>query len=122
MDLGLHGRQVLVTGGSQGIGFAIAEGFLQEGSKVTIVSKDEERLAKAVQELSRTGDVAGHAMDLSQRGSAETLADAFPNTDVLVNNAGAIPTGDIFAIDEERWREAWELKVFGYINLMRAMY
>ncbi len=39
-----------------------------------------------------------------------------------MNNAGAIPTGDIFSIDETRWREAWDLKVFGYVNLMRAMY
>lgn len=39
-----------------------------------------------------------------------------------MNNAGAIPTGDIFAVDEARWRAAWDLKVYGYVNLMRAMY
>jgi NAD(P)-dependent dehydrogenase (short-subunit alcohol dehydrogenase family) len=61
-------------------------------------------------------------MDLAQRGAPETLADEFRDTDVLVNNAGAIPPGDIFAVDEARWRATWDLKVFGYINLMRAMY
>jgi 3-oxoacyl-[acyl-carrier protein] reductase len=122
MDLGLRGRRALVTGGSQGIGYAIAEGFLQEGCRVTIVAKDADRLAKAVAQLGRHGDVQGHRMDLAERGNADALADAFPDTDVLVNNAGAVPTGDIFAVDEARWREAWELKVFGYINLMRAMY
>src|SRR5881394_1357541 len=48
------------------------------------------------------------------------LADSYNDTDILINNAGAIPSGDIFEVDEARWREAWDLKVFGYINLMRA--
>jgi len=60
--------------------------------------------------------------ELARRGAPEALADEFRDTDVLVNNAGAIPTGDIFAVDEARWRESWDLKVFGYVNLMRAMY
>jgi NAD(P)-dependent dehydrogenase (short-subunit alcohol dehydrogenase family) len=122
MELGLQGRRVLVTGGSQGIGFAIAEGFLREGSSVTIVSRDTERLREALARLSKIGDAAGRSLDLSERGSAEALADAFPETDVLVNNAGAIPTGDLFSVDEVRWREAWDLKVYGYVNLMRAIY
>jgi NADP-dependent 3-hydroxy acid dehydrogenase YdfG len=42
--------------------------------------------------------------------------------DVLVNNAGAIPGGDLLKVDEETWRRAWELKVFGYINLTRLVY
>ena len=122
MDLGLKGRRVLITGGSQGIGYAVAEGFLHEGARVTIVAQNAERLAKAAERLRAHGDVTAHRMDVAERGNAEALADAFPDTDVLVNNAGAVPTGDIFAVDEARWREAWELKVFGYINLMRAMY
>ena len=39
-----------------------------------------------------------------------------------MNNAGAVPVGDIFEIDETRWRAAWDLKVFGFVNLTRAMY
>src|SRR5262249_56580110 len=62
------------------------------------------------------------AADVAQAGAEQALADACPDTDILVNNAGAIPTGDIFAVDEARWREAWDLKVYGYVNLMRAMY
>jgi NAD(P)-dependent dehydrogenase (short-subunit alcohol dehydrogenase family) len=61
-------------------------------------------------------------MDLAQRGAPEALAEEFRDTDILVNNAGAIPYGDIFAVDETRWRATWDLKVFGYVNLMRAMY
>jgi 3-oxoacyl-[acyl-carrier protein] reductase len=122
MDLALKDRRVLITGGSQGLGKAIARGFLAEGARVIIVSRDQDRLQKALVELAALGPVEGKAVDLSQRGAPEAVADAYRNVDVLVNNAGAIPTGDIFSVDETRWREAWDLKVFGYINLMRAMY
>jgi NAD(P)-dependent dehydrogenase (short-subunit alcohol dehydrogenase family) len=124
MELGLQGRRVLVTGGSQGIGLAVARGFVDEGASVTIVARDAARLARAAAELSRRpgAEVRTRSADLAQAGAAQALADAFPDTDILVNNAGAVPTGDIFAVDETRWREAWELKVYGYVNLMRAMY
>ena len=124
MDLGLKGRRVLVTGGSQGIGYAIAQGFLAEGCRVVAVARDPARLQEAVTALSKTapGQVEGKAIDLSQRGAPEALADAYPDTDILVNNAGAIPIGDILEVDEARWRAAWDLKVFGYVNLTRAMY
>lgn len=124
MNLGLTGRRVLVTGGSQGIGFAVARGFLEEGCKVVIAARDPARLESAAATLAKAapGRVEAHAIDLSERGAPETLAAAYPETDILVNNAGAIPTGDILEIDETRWRAAWDLKVFGYVNLTRAMY
>src|SRR5215472_5770757 len=124
MDLGLTGRRVLVTGGSQVIGLAVARGFLAEGASVTIVARDATRLARAAAELSQVPGATVHTRpaDLGQAGAAQALADACPDTDILVNNAGAVPTGDIFAVDEARWREAWDLKVYGYVNLMRAMY
>jgi NAD(P)-dependent dehydrogenase (short-subunit alcohol dehydrogenase family) len=124
MDLGLKGRRVLVTGGSQGIGYAVAKGFIAEGCHVVIAARNEERLRAAVEQLAQAGDggIQGKAIDLARSGAAATLADEFRDTDILVNNAGAIPTGDIFEVDEARWREAWELKVFGYVNLSRAMY
>ena len=124
MDLGLKGRRVLVTGGSQGIGYAVAKGFLEEGAHVTIVARDPTRLREASARLSEIGKdhIAAKSVDLAAPGVAAALADEFPDTDILVNNAGAVPTGDIFDIDEKRWREAWELKVFGFVNLSRAMY
>jgi len=124
MELGLGGRRVLITGGSQGIGFAAAQGFLAEGCEVVIAARDEARLAAAVEKLGRDapGRIRAHAIDLSQRGAPEALAAAHGETDILVNNAGAVPTGDILEIDETRWRAAWDLKIFGYVNLTRAMY
>jgi NADP-dependent 3-hydroxy acid dehydrogenase YdfG len=46
----------------------------------------------------------------------------FPAIDILVNNAGAIPGGSLLDVDEQTWRKAWDLKVFGYINMCRAYY
>ncbi len=124
MELGLKGRRVLITGGSQGIGYATAKVFLGEGCHVVIVARDEARLRDAVNSLSESAKdrVKAKSIDLTKSGAAQALADEFKDTDILVNNAGAVPTGDIFDIGEARWREAWELKVFGYINLSRAMY
>jgi NAD(P)-dependent dehydrogenase (short-subunit alcohol dehydrogenase family) len=124
MDLGLAGRRVLITGGSQGIGCAVAKGFLDEGCRVVIAARDQARLDQAVATLSErgAGRIEAKSIDLSQRGAAEALADAYPETDILVNNAGSVPIGDIFEIDETRWRAAWDLKVFGFVNLTRAMY
>src|SRR3954465_4934676 len=116
MDLALKDRRVLIHGGSEGAGKAIAHGFLAEGARVVIVSRDQDRLQKALGELAALGPGEGKAVDLSKRGAPKAIADAFRDVDVLVNNAGAIPTGDIFSVDETRWREAWDLKVFGYIN------
>ena len=60
------------------------------------------------------------ALDLGLSESVDKLVRVAPDADILVNNAGAIPAGSIDAVDEATWRQAWELKVFGYINLMRA--
>lgn len=124
MDLGLKNRRVLITGGSEGIGFAVAKSFLAEDCKVVIAARNQDKLDAAVAELGTLGrgSISARSIDLSRQGAAETLADAYPDTDILVNNAGAIPVGDIFEVDEARWRAAWDLKVFGYVNLTRAMY
>jgi NAD(P)-dependent dehydrogenase (short-subunit alcohol dehydrogenase family) len=72
MELGLKGRRVLITGGSQGIGYSVAEGFLEEGCSVVIASKSEERLRSAMERLSKYGRerVRGEAIDLSLPGAA----------------------------------------------------
>src|SRR5690606_26629381 len=112
------------TGGSRGIGFACARAFLAEGAEVVLAARDRARLDAARQELVQRaqGRVETVAIDLAAPGSAAGLAADFGDSDILVNNAGAIPGGDILAIDEGKWREAWDLKVFGYINLTREMF
>jgi NAD(P)-dependent dehydrogenase (short-subunit alcohol dehydrogenase family) len=127
MDLNLKGRRALVTGGSKGIGKACAQILAEEGCAVMIASRDGAALESAAADIkSKTGaDVKWKAADLSQRGAAEELAKWAAQSgpvDILVNNAGAIPGGDLLKVDEETWRKAWDLKVFGYINLSRAVY
>src|SRR3954451_3598330 len=124
MDLNLKGKRALVTGGSKGIGKACARVLAEEGCSVMIASRDGAALEAAAKDIkSKTGaEVKWKAADLSQRGVAEDLAKWAGDLDVLVNNAGAIPGGDLLKVDEDTWRRSWDLKVFGYINLTRRIY
>lgn len=123
MDLGLTGKTALITGGSKGIGLGCARALAAEGCQVALAARDGETLASAARELRGTGaDVTTHAVDLSKPGSAEPFLSETGLPDILINNAGAIPGGDVGSVDEARWRQAWDLKVFGYINLCRAAY
>jgi NAD(P)-dependent dehydrogenase (short-subunit alcohol dehydrogenase family) len=115
MDLNLQGKRVLVTGGSKGIGLACAEAFAAEGAEVRIASRNPEKGAAAAK-------FPAMAVDLAAAGAAEALADWAGELDILVNNAGAIPGGTLLKVDEATWRKAWDLKVFGYVNLSRLVY
>ena len=120
MNLELKGRSVLITGGSKGIGLACAKAFAAEGCRVHIASRNKETLEKAAQAIGR--DTRIHAVDLRDGKAQRALAEACADVDILVNNAGDIPGGTIEAIDEAKWRHAWELKVFGYVNLTRELF
>ena len=120
MDLGLKGKSVLVTGGSKGIGLACAKSFAAEGCRVHLAARDKDRLAQAARSLG--GDVKTHSVDLRDAAALRRLAEACASVDVLINNAGDIPGGTLETVDEAKWRHAWELKVFGFINLTRELY
>jgi NAD(P)-dependent dehydrogenase (short-subunit alcohol dehydrogenase family) len=123
MDLKLSGKTVLITGGSRGIGFACAMGFAAEGCTVHIASRSKESLESARGKIRARHNVPVeiHPADFSDGDTARRIVEAVGHADILVNNAGAIPQGDIFGMTEPKWREAWDLKVFGYINATRAM-
>jgi NAD(P)-dependent dehydrogenase (short-subunit alcohol dehydrogenase family) len=123
MDLKLKGLRVVITGGSKGIGLAVAHSFAKEGAQHILVSRNLSSLQSAAKEIkAQSGmDCELLAADMASRGSAKSLIEQCGNIDILVNNAGAIPGGTVLDIDEDRWREAWELKVFGYINLVREV-
>ena len=122
MNLDLAGASVLITGGSKGIGAAAARAFAAEGCNLCLVARDHAALAALQAEIAAKHAVRIdiHSADLSRSESVADLVGRWPHVDVLVNNAGAIPGGDLDAIDESRWRAAWDLKVFGYINMTRA--
>jgi NAD(P)-dependent dehydrogenase (short-subunit alcohol dehydrogenase family) len=124
MDLRLAGKTALITGGSKGIGRAAAEVLAGEGCNVILVARSAERLDEAKAAIVRKANVRIETVeaDLSDSRNVDRLARDFPSIDILVNNAGAIPGGSLGEIDEARWRAAWDLKVFGYINMCRAFY
>jgi NAD(P)-dependent dehydrogenase (short-subunit alcohol dehydrogenase family) len=124
MELGLRGRVALVTGGSKGIGLAIAQRLAAEGCALHLASRTAADLEAARAEISSQHGVpvTVHVADLAQRGCAEALGAQCGELDILVNNAGATPRGALDEVDEERWRSAFDLKVFGYINLSRVFY
>ena len=124
MDLQLNGKRAIVTGASRGIGFAVAASLAGEGVDVVLVARTEADLEAARAKIAGEHNVAVRAypLDLSDSRNVDRLAAECADTDILVNNAGAIPGGNIAQIDEARWREAWDLKVFGYINMTRRFY
>src|SRR3954468_21476864 len=120
MDLKLKGKTVLITGGSKGIGLACAKAFAAEGCRVHVASRNPEKLAEAARSLG--GEAKTHSVDLRDGAALKKLAAACGDVDILVNNAGDIPGGTLEGLDEAKWRHAWELKVFGFINLTRELY
>lgn len=123
MDLRIAGKRALITGASKGIGRAIALTLAAEGCHLVLVARDAEKL-QTVRDLAQSCkvEVTVIATDLArQEGISQVAAQAGP-LDVLVNNAGAIPPGELSNITDEAWRSAWDLKVFGYISLTRALY
>lgn len=124
MDLNLRGRRALVTGSSKGIGLAIARSLAREGCHVQLVARTRSELDKAASAIQAEFGVEaiGHAADLSVSANVKAVAGACGEIDILVNSAGAIPRGTLLEIDEERWRKAWDLKLFGAINLTREIY
>jgi 3-oxoacyl-[acyl-carrier protein] reductase len=124
MDLNLRGKKVLVTGASAGIGLSIAETFASEGCSLVLVSRSEPALRLVADRLAERYkvDVAIEARNIELDATIEHLADKHADIDILVNNAGAIPGGTLEQVSQQRWREGWELKVFGFLNMTRAFY
>jgi NAD(P)-dependent dehydrogenase (short-subunit alcohol dehydrogenase family) len=124
MDLNLKGRSVLITGASRGIGRAVAEAMAAEGCELHLAARDEDHLKAAAETLTKEYGVKVHIYrrDLSLTPEVESLGRACEHVDILVNNAGDIPTGTLEELDSETWRKAWDLKVYGYVDLTRIVY
>lgn len=126
MDLNLKGKHVLISGGkSKGIGLACAAGFLQEGARVSLVSRSVGNLNEAADTLRKAhpaGSIATHAADLSDASAAAKVVDAaeatFGPVDILVNSAGAARRTPFDELQPAAWRAAMDAKYFPYIHLI----
>jgi NAD(P)-dependent dehydrogenase (short-subunit alcohol dehydrogenase family) len=127
MDLGLRGKVALITGGSKGIGRAVATGLAREGAKVAICARRAELLERAASEIAEaTGSEALPVSgDMSKPGDADRVVAGvvgrFGRVDILVNNAGAAPGGLLLNLTEEDWALAMQLKFLGYVRCCKAV-
>lgn len=121
MDLKLAGRTALITGASKGIGLGIAQWFAKEGVNLCLVARSGDLLQKHAEDLRRSAqtNVQTLAVDMADPAAREQVFSTFPDVDIVVNNAGAVPGGSIDQVDEKAWRAGWDLKVYGYIGMTR---
>jgi len=123
----LKGRSALVTGGSRGLGKAMARGFAECGAKVMICSRSEEELQSAVREISDglDADIRYVVTDMSRRDEVDALAaaalEAFGTVDILVNNAGVNTPQPIDEVTDEAWDRILEINLTSIMRLTRAL-
>lgn len=126
MDLGLKGKVALITGGTVGIGLAVARGLAQEGVKVAICGRDGVRAKKEAETIKDEFgiDALGIASDVSKPGAAETCLNevitTFGGLDLLINNAGTGSSETILDAPDEKWQSYWDLHVMAAIRFSRA--
>lgn len=126
MDLHLEGKIALVTGASQGLGFALALALSREGARVAINSRNLEKLQKAAGAIhAETGqEVIALAADVTEPAAADSLVtevvNAFGGIDLLVANAGGPPSGSFETFGDEDWERAVNLSFLSQVRLIRA--
>ncbi|KAA9022660.1 SDR family NAD(P)-dependent oxidoreductase [Niallia endozanthoxylica] len=123
MDLQLQGKKILITGGSKGIGKAIAAAFIAEGADVSIVARSSDFLEKAKEELD--GKVSIYQADLTKADEREKLIQTFTTEketiDVLINNAGGSNGGKAADTEMDLFYEAMELNYFSAVHLSKLV-
>lgn len=121
----VEGKVALVTGGSRGIGLMIAQGFVANGVKTYITSRDTEACAKVAEELSKEGTCIAIPANLSTLAGIETVAQKLaalePKLDILVNNAGANWAAPIDEFPESGWDKVMDLNLKSVFFLTRRL-
>jgi 3-oxoacyl-[acyl-carrier protein] reductase len=125
MDLGLVGKAVLVTGGSQGIGRGVAEEFAREGARVAICARGKNGLDEAREALEAHGaEMIAITADMSQADDAERVVEAaaggFGRLDVLVNNAGGGSLGHTLETTDDEWAASMDANLYSAVRATRA--
>lgn len=119
MDLALGGKSALVTGGSKGIGLAIAQAFQAEGARVIIAARSEAEVADTAERHGFTGVVCDVTDPGQRKHLIERAAAVTGSLDILVNNAGGSNGAAILETDEELFRQAMELNFHSIVGLSK---
>jgi len=124
MDLGLHGKVALVTGGSRGIGRAIVHDLAKEGCRVAFSARGEETLRATEREVAALGaQVLAVQADMTNTEEVEHFvnkaAERFGSVDILVNNVGGSRGGQTWDTSDEDWAEALYLNLFAAVRTSR---
>jgi NAD(P)-dependent dehydrogenase (short-subunit alcohol dehydrogenase family) len=122
MDLNLNNKRALVSGSTAGIGFAIASLLAQEGAEVIVNGRTEERVASALEQISKDvpkAKLIGVAADLGSAAGTEVLFAKVPEVDILVNNLGIYQLKDFAEITDEDWQHILEVNVLSGARLSR---
>lgn len=127
MDLGLQGKVAVITGGSVGIGLAVAEGLAAEGCDLVLAARGAERLHSEAERLSKAYGVRieASAGDVATAKGCATVAAAaeraFGGADILINNAGTGSNETIQEASDEKWEYYFNLHVMAAVRLARAI-
>jgi 3-oxoacyl-[acyl-carrier protein] reductase len=128
METRLDGRSALITGGSKGLGLAMAERFAASGADVAILARNPETLAEAKKQIAAgaKGKVAAISADVSKaadiRRAYDQIMSEFGKIDIFVNNAGQSTRGPSEEITDEMWQADLDLKLFAQIRLARLVF
>ncbi len=122
MDLGIRGRRAIVCGAGAGLGRATATALAREGVSVIAAARDEERLRRAVDEITaETGaEITPVVTDVTTEQGRTALLDACPQPDILVNNAGGPPAGDFRNWTRDDWLRAIDANMLSAVFLIQG--
>jgi len=127
MDLGLRGKVAVISGGSVGIGLAVARGLAEEGVELLLCARDEARVHERAREIERDYRVraVGVAADVSDAKAVQKVLDAaestFGGADILINNAGTGSNETIADAPDDKWQYYWDLHTMAAVRLSRGL-
>ena len=121
MDLGLHDRVYIVTGGTRGLGRATAEALIADGARVVVSSRSDDNVATAADQLGAVGIAADNADPAAADRLVQATLDAFGRLDGALVSVGGPPPGDVMKVTDDQWRSAFESVFLGPVRLARTV-